>query len=307
MSDEVLTYFQTLSNWGRWGADDTRGTLNLIGADAAATALHGRRGTVVSCARVLTPRMGSEVQRFMIRSGEGIADTHRLLPSEPKLRGDMHSASEYLGIKFHGSSVTHVDALAHIFWKGRAYNDTPAELISTEHGATRLAITELKDGVICRGVLVDVAAFLGVDVVEADTVIVPALLEHVLRHEGAEVRAGDALLLRTGFASATTTPDRGRRYAGWDYTCLPWLHENDVAIIAHDGTNDSHSPRVDAISMPIHAVGIVAMGLWLIDNCALDDLSSACAAAGTYEFAFVLSPLALAGCTGSPVNPLAII
>ena len=123
------------------------------------------------------------------------------------------------------------------------------------------------------------------------------------------VDEGDVVLLRTGYGRKVRErgPDNvgevGR--AGWHASCLPWFRERGVAAIACDTAQDAIPSGYAKLRNPIHAVGIVAMGLWLIDNCDLEALADECTRLGRYEFLFTLAPLRWVGATGSPANPLA--
>jgi kynurenine formamidase len=247
------------------------------------------------------------VQRLMLQTGQGLADEHRV--TQPDRAGRDSGAGEYLGIVYHGYTVTHVDGLAHIFWDGRMYNGKPAELVSAAFGATQHGITALRDGVQTRGVLLDVAAARDVKWLEPGEPVFPSDLEAAEERAGVRVDEGDVLLLRTGYGRKRHEhgPDDvanvGR--AGWHAACLPWLHERGVAMIACDTAQDAMPSGYKDVRSPIHSVGIVAMGLWLIDNCDLEALSETCSRVGQWEFLFTLAPLRWVGATGSPANPLA--
>lgn len=302
---EVLDYFKSLSNWGRWGADDRLGTLNHITkqkrAEAAALVT---RGEAVSCAWEIDVRPQADQvfgppQRFMLGTGQG-------LPDEPRWAG----ASEFVGLVFHGYSVTHLDALSHYFWDRHMYNGIDAAEVTSREGARQHAIAALEAGVITRGVLLDVAAARGVQWLEPGEGVFPADLEAAEERQDVRVEPGDAVLLRTGYGArkrergADATARVGR--AGWHVACLPWLHEREAALIGCDTAQDVHPSGYAALRSPVHAVGIVAMGLWLLDNCDLEPLAKTCDAESRYAFMFSLAPLRIAGATGSPVNPLAL-
>ena len=303
---EVLGWFDQLSNWGRWGAGDQRGTLNLVTPEKRrqAAALV-RDGLSLSCAWEIdtTPQpdqvFGSP-QRFMLGTGQG-------LPETPRWGG----ASEYLGLVFHGYSVTHLDALSHYFWDGMMYNAVPAERVTSRQGATHHAMSVLAEGVTTRGVLLDVAALRDVAWLEPGEGVFPEDLDAAEARQGVRVESGDAVLLRTGYGrrkrerGADETARVGR--AGWHVACLPWLRERDVALIGCDTAQDVHPSGYAALRSPVHAVGIVALGLWLLDNCDLEPLAAACAERGRSEFCFQLAPLRIVGATGSPVNPIAVL
>lgn len=313
---EVIGWLERLSNWGRWGAGDELGTLNLVDAECrrAAAALV-RDGHVVSCAQLIDPdgqHPGPHrPQRMMIRSGEGLGDEHRVPPAYAELAGTGASAIEYIGMVFHGDGITHLDAPGHMFWDRRAYNDTPAELVSAEHGATALAVTAAGSGIVTRGVLLDIAALHERDWLPPGTAVTPADLAAAEARQRVRVRPGDAVLLRTGHAAfcraaGPSAANAGPR-SGWAAECLPWLYERDVALVGSDAVNDPLPSPYPGIPLPMHYVGIVAMGLWLLDNCDLEELSAACVGFGRHEFMFSVAPLRLAGSTGSPVNPLATL
>jgi kynurenine formamidase len=235
----------------------------------------------------------------MLGTGQG-------LPEVPRWSG----ASEFVGLVFHGYSVTHLDALSHYFWDGRMYGGLDAALVTSREGAKRHAMTVLDAGVVTRGVLLDVAASRGVDWLEPGEGVFPDDLEAAEQRQSIRVEPGDAVLLRTGYGRRKRErgPDETARVgrAGWHVACLPWLHERDVALIGSDTAQDVHPSGYPGLRSPVHAVGIVAMGLWLLDNCDLEPLASACDERSRYAFQLVLAPLRLAGATGSPVNPIAL-
>jgi kynurenine formamidase len=313
---EVLEYFDRLSNWGRWGDDDVLGTLNLITDEKRVQASHlVKRGVTVSCSWDLDTNLQADdvagpPLRYMVTTGQGLGDEHRVL-SHGLLPTDRQAGVvEFLGLVYHGYRVTHLDALSHIFWDSKMYNNVPAELVTSSFGATAHAVTNIKGGIVTRGVLIDVPKLRGVPWLEPGEFVTPDELDAVLASTDTTVGEGDAVLLRTGYGRRRLEngPDRvlevGR--AGWQAGCLPWFHEHGVSFIAADTAQDVVPSGYDNVRIPIHAVGIVAMGLWLLDNCNLESLAETCAELGTYEFEIVLAPVPFVGATGSPVNPLAI-
>jgi len=295
---------QPPSNWGRWGPRDQSGTLNLITPEVrrAAFALV-RSGRTVSCAREIVPgpqpyeRGATAVEFDMLRSG---ADA----PPDAAA-----GASERLGIVFHGRYVTHLDALAHVFDHGRLYNDGDAGAVAGT-GAGTHAVTVARDGIITRGVLLDAARHRGVAELADGTSVAADELDAIARAQGVVLRPGDAVLLRTGHAArvASWRPGDTRLsgYAGWSASCLPWLHRHDVAVVGADTAQDPVPAPAGTTGYELHVTGIVRLGLWLLDNCDLEELAAACAAERRWDFLFVIAPLRLAGGTGSPVNPIAV-
>jgi kynurenine formamidase len=188
------------------------------------------------------------------------------------------------------------------------FNGYPAESV-TAHGATKLGIHRLRDGIVTRGVLLDIPAQRGVDALEPGEPIFPEDLEAAEAKAGLAVRPGDALLVRTGrweWRRANGPWDAGSLAAGLDASCLPWLRRRDVAALGSDCVSDVLPSRVDGVSMPIHTIVIVAMGVHLLDNLDLDALATACAEESHWEFLFTVAPLVLRRGTASPVNPIAL-
>jgi kynurenine formamidase len=306
---QIRAWFTELSNWGRWGTDDERGTLNHVTAEhRRAAAASVTEGVSVSCAWDIdtAPRRDQPFgapQRHMIATGEGLADPDRV---DGPVEGG--GTAEHLGLVFHGYAVTHLDGLCHMHWQGRMYNDVPASSVTARQGATRLAVTAIPEGVVTRGVLLDVAGARGGAWLEPGQGVHPVDLEAAEAAQGVQVGPGDVVLLRTGYGRKLREhgPDAvgevGR--AGWHASCLPWLHERGVAVIGADTAQDV-IPSGYSMRNPVHLVGIVAMGLWLIDNCDLEPLAEACRRLGRSSFLFTLAPLRVVGGTGSPVNPLA--
>jgi kynurenine formamidase len=292
---DVLAFHQTLSNWGRWGEDDQLGALNLITPEVtAAAAATARTGRSVSCARPL----------------DTVASADNPSPVAHHMTGTATEGmgADYFAIASHGFATSHIDALCHIFHEGRLYNGYPAEAV-TAHGATKLGIHRLHHGIVTRGVLLDIPALRDVDALEPGEPVFPEDLEAAEAKAGLEVRAGDALLVRTGrwrWRAANGAWDAGQLSAGLDASCLPWLRERDVAALGSDGVSDVLPSRVDGVGMPIHTVVIVAMGVHLLDNLDLDALATACADESRWEFLLTVAPLVLRRGTASPVNPIAL-
>ena len=310
--DTVLTWFDDLSNWNRWGADDRLGTLNHVTpAKRVSSAALVRSGESVSCSWDIRtgrqPGATVENQRYMLSTGLGLAEEGR-----KNLLGDGRAggAQEFIGMVFHGLDVTHLDSLAHIFWDGKMYGGAPASLVSDRQGALKHDVLAVSQGVATRGVLLDIARLRGTDVLAADDHVYPEDLEAAERAAGVRVEPGDVVLMRTGEGAARRRD--GKSYnankprSGYQAACLPWIHERGVSMLASDVAQDPTPTGYRTVHMPIHMVGIVAMGLWLIDNCQLEDLADACARLDRWEFQFMLAPIRFQGVTGSPVNPLAV-
>jgi len=300
--DQLEAWTQTLRNWGRWGPDDARGALNYITPEKrrAAAAL-ARAGESISLARPIAYGEVDVTQpaaRFMTATGER---------ADPEGYG---SASDVFFLAPHGFAKTHLDALCHTFWRGQMYGGRPAESVTVAGGAPVLGVDVLADGVVARGVLLDIPAARGVDWLEGPEPIFPEDLETAERRQGVRVESGDVLCVRTGYltrrARLGRAPGDHLQFPGLQAACVPWLREREVAILASDTANDVMPSGYRKMAFPVHVLGIVFLGLWLIDNCNHEALAAACGRHGRWAFEFVLAPLRLTAATCSPVNPLAI-
>jgi kynurenine formamidase len=304
--EQLLEWMQSLSNWGRWGAGDQRGTLNNLSPDKTKRALGlVREGVSLSCAHPLIYEAGPDNPRppqyFMVASGEGY---------RPGEGPDRQVARDYFGLIFHGVTITHIDSLAHFFWDGRMYNGVPSTRVQAEAGATSHAVDVANGGIITRGVLVDAPMLRGIDCIERGDGVGLDDVTHAERQCGFRIEPGDVVLLRTGqFGQRARTGPVDANVAGSAGPLpelLPLLRERDVAVMGSDTGNDVRPTGYQRFSNPVHQIGIVAMGLWILDNAWLDDLAEACRARGRWEFLMTILPLRLPNATGSPVNPVAV-
>jgi kynurenine formamidase len=320
---EVLGYLDQLSNWGRWGADDQLGTLNLITDEhRIAAARLVTAGRPISCARELVTSFGnpaSAAQMYWVVTGEGVCNEHEALPPTRFGNQKVASAVEYIGLVYHGPNCTHLDTPAHLFWDGKLYNDRPAMLTTSEHGALWCPVTNMGHGIVGRGVLLDVPRALGVEALEAGRAVMPEELAATADAEKVSVGEGDIVLLRTGrwhpsaaaaaesAKAVSDDPAHWHAMSGWHPACMPWLHERGVAMIGCDYPQDVMPTPYGKLPGGVHVLGLVTMGMPLIDNCDLELLASACNELNRWEFQLVVSPLRLTGGSGSPVNPIAIL
>ncbi len=305
---DVITMISTLSNWGRWGTDDELGTINLITPEIRkrAAALV-EDGVPVSCARpIVTNEISADTSfqplRFMVDSGEG--RDHDTPERVLRRRG----ASEFIGMVFHGYTITHVDTPAHYFWQGKIYNGRSSNLITSREGAQVESVDLLRDGVVSRGVLLDVAALKG-RLMEAGEGVLPEDLEAAERAQRVRVEPGDILLIRTGYYARRLETPRHPLKDGSPaahVACMPWFRARDIAMLGTDTHNDVSPATHPGLGNVVHIVGLVGLGLWLIDNANLEELARACASRKRWEFMLTIAPLRLQHTTGSPVNPIAL-
>lgn len=299
---DIAGYLESLSNWGRWGAEDQLGALNYITAEMRrAAAQLVRHGEVVAISLPLPTDPGPDnprpVQHYMITTGEG---------------DDAVYAMDYVGLACHGMTISHVDALCHVFWGGKMYNGFPASEVKTD-GAHKNAIHGARDRIVGRGVLLDIPPVREREWLEDGEAIYVEDLEAAERRQAVRVGEGDILLIRTGRHRAARASGAGGAGSptgglpGPHASVLPWLHERKVAALGGDGINEVTPSGFAEFQLPIHTVAIVGMGLHLMDNNDLEALAEACAAHGQYEFLFTLAPLYLQRGTGSPATGLAIL
>jgi kynurenine formamidase len=300
---QVAELLEKISNWGRWGKDDQRGTLNLITNEkraAAARLVHS--GETVSLSVPLPTRPSRDnprpVTHLMIRSG---AVGHPL---------QSQGCADYFGIEAHGIATTHLDALCHHFWRGKMYNGFDMGEVDFQ-GAHKCGIDVCRDGILTRGVLLDIPKIRAADWIEPGDAIYPGDLEAAERDHRVAVTEGDVLLIRTGRFKLRRVKGAGAialgAMPGLHASCLPWLHERGVAVLGSDAISDVLPSGYDApLKMPIHTGTLVMMGVHLIDNVELEALAEKCPRIGRYDFMFSLLPLVLERGTGSPANPVAL-
>ena len=301
-AEEISALAASVRNWGRWGGDDERGTLNhLTPARARAAAALVTRGETVSLSRDFPVSPGPEnpwpAQHHMVIAGDD--------PCIPQVPG-LEVSTDYIGIAFHGMASSHLDALCHVFQGGKMYNDRAASEVKST-GARANTVMTLKDGVAGRGVLLDVPRVLGCDFVDPAHGITVEELERTEQAQGLAVGAGDIVLVRTGRDVRRQSLD-DQKVAGLSPLVARWLHQREAAMLGGDGVHDPipSGAVVPDWPMPIHMIGLVFMGLHLLDNLDLEAVAQTCARENRWEFLLTLAPLRIQGGTGSPLNPIAM-
>lgn len=316
-SRTVEEYFTSLSNWGRWGDDDRLGTLNLITPEVRLSAMKSvRTGEAVSLSRNLDPAAPDPLHSGV--SGVARKTTVNELEHALGISARWDAIGEEIIISPHGGNA-HLDGLGHYSWDGKTYNGFDASESNNEIGSKYLDVSHASEGMISRGVLLDIAGLFDVEYVERGYAVKPEDLLAAERRQGVTVREGDVLLIHTGNAAALV--NNGPLYhgdkkgildgvqAGLDASCLPFLHERGVAVMGADGTHDVQPGQSDNFDFarPIHGVCLVAMGLWLIDNLDLTELAKTCADNKQWDFLFTALPWRFVGSTSSPLNPVAVL
>jgi len=294
-----------LSNWGRWGADDQIGTANHITPPrVVAAAATVRRGDVFDLGIPLDdtgPQTGAGGRSNPVRLMSAIDQQHT--PGAA-----MHYNDDQVFMPLQAG--TQWDGLAHVFYDGRMYNDVPLDRVDAR-GAARLGIETLSNGIIGRGVLIDVAAHRGVDWLSAGEVIEADELDTVLAAQQTRLTPGDIVLLRTGWRRKLASDGDKAGFLdtepGIGLSCCEWLHDHDVAAIAGDNWAVEVIPgEIPGEVFPVHMVAIRDMGMVIGEMFDLEALAQDCARDGVFESMLCAPVLKFTGGTGTPLNPLAI-
>jgi kynurenine formamidase len=293
-----------LSNWGRWGAEDERGTVNLITPDKLVVA-----GSLIKQGKVFD--LGIPFDAAGPQPGGGRINPVHLMSQTGDTQifpGGFKYADDYIFMPLQGA--TQWDSLAHVYYDDQLYNGFPAGEV-TVVGAARDSIDKQAKGIAGRGVLLDIAKLKGVEWLELGYVITPADLEAAEAAQGVTVGSGDVLLFRTGWRRQYLTKQSPQEFMagepGIGQDCCEWLHEREVAAILSDNWAIEVLPgeNPDAV-LQIHCVLIRDMGMSLGEILDLEELAADCAADGVWEFFFCAPPLKVTNAVGSPINPLAI-
>ena len=304
-ASEFDQLFKSVCNWGRWGPDDERGTLNYLTPDRVCAAATGvRRGRSVSLAIPINTVAGPDNPRPAVHHMVRMYDIH-------SSEGEPQFAADYLGTEFHGDCHTHIDALCHIAYKGKLYNGKPAGSV-TSHGATLQDITAYAQGIVGRGVLFDIPRLRGVKWLEPGEAVTREELEAAEKAQGVKLGEGDIFVFRTGHhrrrleLGPWSNGYDGEGKAGLHVNTIPWLHERKVSVFLPDGDGETVPSNVEGIAYPIHALQIAAMGMVCADSLQFEELIKVCEEEGRWDFLVVIAPLRLPRGTGSLFNPIAI-
>jgi kynurenine formamidase len=294
--------FRAVSTWGRWGENDQRGALNeLTPKRIAAAARLVRDGVGVSLSLAMSTQAAADNPEPAV---------HRMVLPEASGAGSrpLQFFKDFVGANYHNEGHSHIDAFCHVAYEGSLYNGAPADTV-TARGAAADSIEVLDDGLVGRGVLLDIPRVRGLPWLEPGSHVFRQDLEAAEREQGVIVGAGDILLVRIGLVR------RLAELGAWDTTkakpglhprAMPFLAERGVAALGCDGNSDTAPSTTEGVEYPIHVLALNAMGVHLLDYLQLERLSAACERAGRWEFLFVAAPLRITGGTGSPVNPLAV-
>ena len=295
--EEVESYLRDRRNWGRWGDKGSAGAMNLVTPEKRLSAVAlVKTGRTVSLSRPFPVTPSVENQR---------PAQHYMMTSDRPPGGG--SATDYLGVYYHGMATTHIDALCHVWnrdgmWDGR----DPSEVL-TFTGARYGTIDQWSDGILTRGILLDVPKHRGKPYVTLDEPVHGWELDQIVNEAGLALEPGDAVMVYSG--RETYAQDHGGFWGGGaerpglHASCLPFIRDNDISILGWDMMDAM--PNEYGIPWTVHGA-IFAYGIALLDNALLQPLARACAEEATDQFMLTINPLKVIGGTGSPVNPIAV-
>lgn len=293
---------QELSNWGRWGEDDELGQANFITQEKRiAAARLVREGITVSLAHDVVQEDAVDTSAFLNREVISVSPTG----AADKL--------EYTG-SYHGTIHSHLDSLdCHIMYEGKGYNGVGYEEVEAADGCPRGSIHAHRNGVITRGVLFDATLLPGRATLdgwlEPGTPITYEDLEILEDIQGIRVQPGDVILLHTGRwirREALGAWPISDGVAGYHADVAYFLKDRGVAMIGHDMFNDVSPSGVGNISLPLHSLALVSLGVSIFDNLDFTEVAELAKQLGRYEFLFMASPLRIQKGMGSPLNPIAM-
>jgi len=280
----------------KWGAGDERGSANHMKPETVLRAVRLiRAGEVIELGHVLSPSMPFfGTRRFDIH-------TKRTFMNQPSNR---RGSNEELVITEIGQVGTQLDGFVHQTHENSLYNCFKVDDIATRSGFTRLGIEKV-GALITRGVLIDVAALKGVDILPETYEITATDLQQALARQSLRLQPGDAVIIHTGLG--TLWGKDNARYVksapGIGVGAAEWLAGQDPMLVGSDNWPVEVAPNPDPqISLPVHQIMLVVHGIHLLENMKLDEL----AARRVYEFAFMLQPLKVQGGSGSTVAPIAV-
>jgi hypothetical protein len=302
--EEFDRLFEEVCNWGRWGADDEKGTLNYL-----TPALVRKGASMVQSGRTVSMARPIETTRAKDNDNPAVHRMTRLYKPASEDSEEPQFVLDYLGSELHGDAYSHVDALCHVSYRGRLYNDRPAGIVTSD-GAKSIDITQYSRGIVGRGVLLDIPRLRKVKWLDPGDAVRADELEEAERAEGVKLGTGDVLAFRVGQylrrqeLGPWDVEVEGR--AGLHPSAMRMLHERKISAFLPDGDGETIPSPVDGVRYPVHVLQITSMGLACGDSLQLEDLSKACAEAKRWEFMVAIAPLVLPGGTGSLANPIAV-
>ena len=302
-------------NWGKWGPDDEWGTINYAGdEERKAAAGLVKRGEVFA----LGLNFDSDGPQNGLFGGRWNPIHTMLATGTDAVQGKQKVPGKKYPSQYADDSIslplqcgTQWDALGHVFNNDKMWNGYDATLVGS-NGAEKNAIHKMRNKMVGRGVLLDVARWAGVDSLDDGTAIDAEDLDACAKAQGVEIKRGDFVIYRTGHMERCLKNGEWGGYAGGEapgvsfHTC-DWMHDMEIAAICADTWGCEVIPNeTDDVFQPWHWIVIPQIGITMGEIFYLKDLANDCANDGVYEFMFVAPPLPITRGVGSPINPQAI-
>jgi kynurenine formamidase len=292
------------NNWGRWGADDERGALNHLTPDVIKAAARSIRTGKTYALGIPIQAEGVPLLDYrgkpMRLTLEDLTDDGAYVDYGAKIGTGAHEDV----VIFASHTTSHMDALIHVYEDYLHYNNVPAAAMRAMTGATKLGI-EKCGGFAARAVLLDMPRYYDCGPwIEGARTITGADLEGAAAAEGVEVRAGDVVLIRTGYLDMwfAKQPDVGFEQAGIGLDAANWLAEHDVAAVGSDNAAVEVIPFDENDFLVAHKILLVRHGIYMLEFL---DLRGP-AADDCFEGLLTVAPLKVTGATGSPINPILV-
>lgn len=294
-----------VSTWGKWGAEDRRGTLNYLDDAAVARGLAAARTGKVFSLALPFGENGPQMNNIPGRNNPVIE--RNMVSMTWTGSGGAAWSDDHLDMGI--QACTHWDTLSHCGYDGVLYNNVPSSVITAEEGATTFNIGDVGT-VVSRGVLLDVARALGLDRLPGSYEISGADLEAARQHAGVELRAGDVLLVRTGQLAVFKSGERdeySKVTPGIATTAIEWLVEQQCAAVAIDTLPfEPIDHATSDFTFPVQMILIRDVGMLLGELWDFDELAADCAKDGIYDCLLVANPLPIVNGIGGPLAPVAI-
>jgi kynurenine formamidase len=291
-AEEFDALFQQVKNWGRWGKDDQLGSANLVTVAKRKQAVAlVKEGITVSLAHnAMTEKAEDNSNPF----------------EHTMLRGN--NMDRY-AVSYHGYAHSHIDALCHILYKDQTYNGYARADVNTDKGCTKLGIDNLKNGIVTRGILIDIPRLRNLPYLEPGTAVYVEDLEAWEKKAGVKIASGDAIFLRTGRWARREKLgpwNVGQGAAGLHASVAPWIKARGVAFLGSDAAEDVTPSMVEGVALPVHTLMITGLGMNLLDNQDLEALGEMAAKLNRWEFMLTIAPVPVTGGTGFPLNAIAM-
>jgi kynurenine formamidase len=300
---EFRSLYRRLAQASKRGASDRRGALkNITPAQLLAAVGEVRSGRTVSLARPIEDVPAADNPQPSKHEMTGYAADRIRVPG-------LEFAADRFTMNVHGDADSHIDALCHVIYDNKLYNNVSVDTL-TATGASMLSIEAARDGIVGRGVLLDIPRVRGVSWLEPGDSVTVDDLAAAERNQGLRVGRGDLLFVRVGHSRRRDEVgpwNAADARAGLHPTAMEFVAERQIAALGSDSNSDTAPSTTEGVAFPVHVLAINAMGLHLLDYLRFEEVLQPCEDENRWSFLCVIAPLRMPTATGSPVNPIAIL